>query len=275
MTTQMSLFEEYSAAHPGCDDAQVIHAICGRLLDEAEAEPPVDVELIASLCGIASVEYRADGPAGMLVFKQGAWVASVSAGDGIERQRFTILHEGGHTFLPDFKRGKNFHRCKGPRTREEQLCDIAAAELLLPRRFFEADLARARAGLDVVEQLSERYMASLQATARRVVDLAVRPMALMVFHLAHKPDDRGHEAQREAKVRLEYAYSEGQLPFPLRHKSASPGTVFHRAWRHEQVDERADIDDFFADPIGPVHVSARRYGDRVLALACPRARGRS
>lgn len=246
----------------------MIH-ICERLLAEGEIEPPVDVALIASVCGIVDVEYRSEGPPGMLACKDGAWVASVRADDGLERQRFSVLHEGGHTLLPGFKRGGPYHRCKGPRTREEQLCDLAAAELLLPRSFFIADLAGAGIGLDGVESLAQAYIASLQATARRVVDLTERPLGMMVFHMANKPADRGLEHTRPPKLRIEYIYSSDRLPFPLRHKSAPDKSPFQRAWNNEPARERIRLDEYFAEPVGPCLVDARRYGDKVLAIVDP------
>jgi hypothetical protein len=116
----------------------------------------VAVRAAECLCGIVAIEERSTGPAGMLVRRPAGWVASVLALDGHERRRFTILHEAGHTLLPGFGRGGHF-RCKGPPTREEQLCDIAAAELLLPRRFFFDDMQGAAPGLDGVEELAGEY----------------------------------------------------------------------------------------------------------------------
>lgn len=270
MPATISLYEEVSAAHPEWAGERIIHAICEQMLDEADAAPPVDVEILASICGIEDIEYRSEGPAGMLVCKDDVWVASVLSTDGLERQRFTILHEGGHTFQPDFRRSVKYHRCKGPRTREERLCDLAAAEMLLPRRFFVADLADVGLpDLDAVEELARAYCASHEATTRRTVDLAAHPIGMMVFHFGHKPDDRGHEHIRDPKVRLEYAYSDDNLPFPLRHKSVARDSVFHRAWEYELVDEISNVDEYFADQVGPTRVSARRYGDKVIALVQP------
>lgn len=264
-----SLFEDVATAHPDWSDEQVVIHICERLLADGEIEPPVDVNLIASLCGIVDVEYRSEGPPGMLACQNGAWVASVRADDGLERQRFSVLHEGGHTLLPGFKRGGTHHRCKGRRTREEQLCDLAAAEFLLPRSFFVADLPGAGSGLDGVESLAQSYVASLQATARRVVDLTEKPMGMMVFQMANKPADRGREDARPPKLRIEYVYSSDKLPFPLRHKSAPDKSPFQRAWNNEPTRERIILDEYFAQPVGSCLVDARRYGDRVLAIVEP------
>ena len=265
----VSLFEEVSTAHPRWADQRVVQVICEKVLAEAQESPPVDVELVASMCGIATVEYRPFGPAGMLLCRDGTWVASIRSSDGLERQRFTVLHEAGHTLQPGFKRSREYHRCQGPRTREEQLSDLAAAELLLPRKFFERDLRTAGQDLRGIEQLASAYVASIQATARRVVDVAAVPLGMLVFHLSHKPQERGGEHLVEPKVRLQYTHSRKYLPFPLRHKSAPYGSPIDRAWRYELVDEASDIDDYFAHSVGPVWLSAQRYGEKVIALVRP------
>jgi hypothetical protein len=270
MTTGRSAFAELSSRNPTWPEERVVRELCERLLDDAEGHPPVAVELIASLCGIREIEYRRSGPAGMLLQREGSWIASVLADDGHERQRFTILHEAGHTLLPGFARGSAFYRCKGPRTREEQLCDLAAAELLLPRRFLREQLEGARIDLALAEQLASSYAASVQATSRRIVDLSSLPVTMMAFKEAYKPDDRGKHHLREPKLRLQWAHSNiPGAPYPLRHKSAAPDSPFVRAWRHEQVDAISDVQSFFADPTAQVRVSARRYGDTVLALLAP------
>jgi hypothetical protein len=265
VTTNSSWFELVAAAEPSWSDEQVVRSICERLLDEGEVTPPVDVELLASLCGIVEVQQRPTGPSGMLLVHTGkGWVASVLEHEAWERQRFTILHEGGHTLLPGFARGGQFHRCAGARTREEELCDLGAAELLLPRRFFVADAAATNFGLQAVENLAGTYGASIQATAVRAVDLAEGPAALLVLSFGLKPVQQG---RGDARLRLEWAHTQGAWPFALKHKSVHPGSVLLRAWRNEPVDVIATLDELFASPIGPLEISARRYGDKVLAIA--------
>jgi hypothetical protein len=267
--TQLSLFEETQTAHPGWSDEHVVRAVCRQLLAQGEIEPPVDVELVASLCGIDAIEQRSGGPAGMLMHTKRGWVASVSSDDGWERQRFTILQEGGHTLLPGFARDRSYHRCAGVRTREEQLCDLAAAELLFPRACFRADLAEAGFGCDGVEALAEAYVASRQATALRVVDVGPDEAALLVFSVAHKPAEHGREATCAPKLRLEWAHTSGDWPYARQHKSVARGTPFARAWDYELVDETTEVTEVFAEPVGALDVSARRYGDKVLALLRP------
>jgi hypothetical protein len=267
-TSQLSLFEQYRCGDPSLTDEQVVEAICRQILDDADAAPPVDVEVLASVCGIADVEYRPQLPAGMLFERGGKLIASVRASDGLERIRFTVLHEGGHTFQPGFRRATQY-RCLGQKTHEEHLCDVAAAEMLLPRQHFAADLAEAGATLEGVGQLAGAYISSVQATAVRLITLSTSRVLLLVFKYAHKPSERGHEAGCPPKLRLQWSAVNGRWPYICKDKSVSPSSPIARAWEGELVDEVADIDELFGDSPGRVRVDARRYGDSVLALVRP------
>lgn len=272
-TAQLSLFEQYRFGDPSLSDEQVVEAICRQILEDADASPPVAVDILASVCGITDIEYRPQLPAGMLFERDGKLVASVRATDGLERTRFTVLHEGGHTFQPGYRRATQ-HRCFGQRTHDEHLCDVAAAEMLLPRDYFVADLAAAGATLEGVGDLARAYVASIQATALRLVSLSPNPLALLVFKYAHKPKERGRETICAPKLRLQWSSTRGSWPYIRTDKSAAPGTPFARAWEGEAVDELTEIDDFFGNPLGLAWVQARRYGDSVLALVQRRRIGR-
>lgn len=271
---QLSLFEQYRFGDPSLTDEQVVEAISRQILDDADASPPVDVEVLASVCGIVKVEHRIQVPAGMLFERDGQLVASIRAGDGLERGRFTLLHEGGHTFQPGYRRATQ-HRCFGQRTHEEHLCDVAAAEMLLPRDFFIADIAEAGHDLEGVGALAPAYLASIQATALRVVALSAAPVALLVFKMAHKPSERGRETVCSPKLRLQWCSSTGRWPYIRTDKSVSARSAVGRAWEGEVVNELADLDDIFATALGPVWIDARRYGDTVLALVRRAERGRT
>jgi hypothetical protein len=90
-----------------------------------------------------------------------------------ERQRFTVLHEFAHIRLGlPSKHGQSISvdeliRYTG-RPREEILCDVFASECLLPRQFFLPDVRKRPCTFRSVEELAERYCASLAATGSRV-----------------------------------------------------------------------------------------------------------
>lgn len=265
MEPPKSLLEQARVERPGVDDQELVRGICSRVIEEACAKPPVDVDLLASMCGIASVEYVVQPWAGMLVPDRGSVVARICATDGHERQRFTVLHESGHTFLPGFGSKREF-RCNGEKTREELLCDLAAAELLFPSAYFRQDLRGVPFRFSSVEQLARRYEGSLQATALRVVDLATTPLLLMAFQVMHKPAELGRESEAEPKLRLAWSHGRGAWPYARQYKSVPDHSPFARAHAGEIVDETCHPGDLLAAPTGPLSVSARRYGRTVLAL---------
>lgn len=240
--------------------------LCEDLLSEAEAEPPIPVERIASLRGIVRIEQRDQPWAGILEPEGRNFVVGVRSADGYERQRFTVCHESGHTLFPGFVEQRQF-RCDGARSRLEQHCDVAATELLLPRRFFRADLAAASFELDAVEELATDYQASIEATALRVAGLWPEPALVLAFSERHKPSERGKESHCQPKLRLDYSMGNGEWPFLRRHKSVSDDSPIGRAYSGEIVAEISSLGDVAAHDAGPVAIHARRYGSgRVLAL---------
>lgn len=263
---QLSVFEELRRRQPELSEQAAIRRLCEQLLADAEAEPPIPVERIASLRGVVQIEERNQPWAGTLEPRDGNFVVTVRASDGYERQRFTVCHESGHTLFPGYTDRQL--RCNGARTRLEQWCDTAASELLLPYRFFVADLAAAAFSLETVEQLAGDYEASLEATALRTVSLWSEPSLLLVFRQQHKPSERGREQDCEPKVRLRYAAHNGGWSYLRRHKSVADDSPFARAFAGEIVHEIGSLGDLTSDDVGQVEIQARCYGRdrRVLAL---------
>ncbi len=89
-----------------------------------------------------------------------------------ERQRFTVLHELAHIRLGlPSKHGQSISVDQllrySNRPREEILCDIFAAECLLPRQFLLADVRKRPCTFLAIEELADLYCASLAATGSR------------------------------------------------------------------------------------------------------------
>jgi Zn-dependent peptidase ImmA (M78 family) len=87
------------------------------------------------------------------------------------RVAFSIAHEIAHTFFPNSIRGARFRAICASDSREanelERLCDLGAAELLVPHDGFHSALGR-DFGLQAVPRLSERFGSSYEATAFRL-----------------------------------------------------------------------------------------------------------
>lgn len=259
----LSDLELARAQFPGVSDAELVIGFAGQTIDELELEPPIDPRLVASYRGIARIVEVADLPyAGCLTPNAGEVIAKIRAGDSARRRRFTAFHEIKHSYLPGFRVSQ--FRCDpgvptpSAGTRDESvehLADLGASELLLPRQHFQADLEGNGLDLDLVVALSDRYEASLEATAIRVVDLADHDPLLLSLALGARPS----EPDGEPALRVRWSKARGSWPYVPRHKSVTSDSPFGRALLGEVVDERANVVGLTREPLHNVHVSARLF----------------
>lgn len=290
-----SLLETERGRRPGASVASAVRRIAADLIEQLGIdEPPVDVEMVASLLGIAEViEDPLLPQSGCLVRVDGRLQVRVRQSDAPERKRFTIGHESGHTFFPGFERRPQY-RCNpgsaGGRSRStgvsgrrgraptpadptalpddvEQLCDVAASELLLPASLFTPDVRASTFGLDAVQDLAAAYEASLEATARRFVSVSNEDTALVILEVGQKPRERGTVAPD--KLRVASTLTTGPWPYIPKHKSAAPDGPFDRALQGEVVNEMATISDIFHTP-QHVEISAQLYPYRAGGDLVPR-----
>lgn len=111
-----------------------------------------------------------------------------------KRQRYTIGHELGHFLIPTHMptsddqflctSGDMSQSAKSKaidkKVRMEAEANRFAANILMPRKLFQADLRRTRAlDIDLLVRLSERYDVSKEAAARRFCDLVDSPSAIV------------------------------------------------------------------------------------------------
>ncbi len=273
------------AKHRGRDPHSIVEMYAGRLLSEADqTQLPVDVETVASLLGIK----RRLGPyefAGRIFADvSGQLVMDLSTNDHLARRRFTCGHEIIHTIFPGFSREARYrvdvavgHNTR-ERNEEEYLCDVGAAEILLPRELVSENYDSAL-GLGEIERLAEDASASLEASANRLVELARDPIGLIVLEVGHKPADRvklrrGLEVPK--KLRIRYATGRLQTYIP-RFKSVSPDSPFAEALVSPGAVKA--ITTLPCNSAAEFAIEAKRYDrgtstervERVLALVRPLA----
>lgn len=150
-------------------------------------QTPIPVEDIARLAGISKIEpLSSDGFEGTLI-------ANLEKSEGAifynstrprSRQRFTIGHELGHFLLP-WHRQQTF-QCTvediSNRTNKnwENQANAFSAELLLPRLMLKSRLQKLKEPeLAHVQDLARDFETSIEATARRVVELNEYPCAVV------------------------------------------------------------------------------------------------
>lgn len=267
---------------PGVPDSQLVIELAQRTLDELAMEPPISHEIIASMRDIARIEEAAIPWAGCLLHENCVLVIRLRASDSAGRKRFTAFHEIKHTYLPGFVTATQY-RCDPGTPLEagrvcdrdvEALCGLGAVELLLPRRPFFEDLIGSPPTLTLVEALADRYEASLEATARRLVTLRPEPTLLIALEPACTPSAPG----AEPKLRVRWAQASGEWPFVPKHKSVPADSPLAQPLLGEIIDEVGSITGLASDTIRNVHINARLlpYADnqgeqhmRVLALISP------
>jgi hypothetical protein len=173
-------------AHPGEKAADVMRRKCRDMVCHARTHnwtgPPYEPRFLAGLSRIRVVVTDEDiGSEGCIFSLRGRTFIKYRRGQMVERERFTICHELAHTCFPDAYETVRHHESGRPDDRAyqefENLCDIGAAELLLPYEDFVADLEANHVCLAYMSSLGRRYIASLDATIKRMLGLTAHPCA--------------------------------------------------------------------------------------------------
>lgn len=276
---QLSLLEASRLEDPGADDRALVERLSDAIVRGLDCNPPINLAMAASYQGISRVVACPLPNAGcLLTDPTGRLEIRLRESDHPRRRRFSGFHEISHTFMPGYQLQIQW-RCDPPaldptKPGLEALCDVGASGMLLPRRFFEPDLAAAAFGVQTVFDLSDAYDASLQATAHRLVELWPEDVMFIVAEVQKKPSER-NSPSAEPTLRISYARKHGSWPFVRRFKSVAEGDPLMRALHGELINESCELGDFCTETVANVFVSARLcpYTDqqgvrhaRVLAL---------
>lgn len=109
------------------------------------------------------------------------WYIGVNAGDRQERQRFTVCHELAHIVLglpSEHKAAPWWSYAKRPKA--EILCDVFAAELLLPLRLFRPLAEKMPISFASIDELAAQFLASRTATGSRLATVVKPPCAFVL-----------------------------------------------------------------------------------------------
>lgn len=249
--------------------AQVIDSYVS-MFGEPE-EMPLDLITLASVLGIKKSD---DAPH----YSPDAELAPDGVG-GVEmrlnpdqpetRQRFSIGHEITHTFFPDhsthvWTRSESRHRdLSNPNDYLEMLCDVGAAELVFPRRWFMRDAQGIETAAGILS-LADRYKASREATVRRYAELHAAAVAAVFFEWKLKPTQQGRVGRAEQGNLFGISPEEElRTALRLRVNYAIPSTAFAAAGHY--VPQAKSVESS-----GPLYVAASSGqaadGDAVLEL---------
>lgn len=168
-------------------DENIAVARARKLLKDAGITTvPVDVEALASFLDFRVLRTElAKGEAGCTVERRGKICIWVNQDDSPARQRFTILHEIAHHVLElESKHGDSvpsdeLERFAG-RPPEEVLCDIFAAECLVPWGVIQPLAEEKDFTLEHLAELAEQFQASRSCVASRFAQASEAHLAFVV-----------------------------------------------------------------------------------------------
>lgn len=200
---------------------------------------PVDIQAYAKAAGaILHVDGLSADESGWSSVIAGKLHITVNGNESLERQRFSVCHEIAHHVLglPSEHAGlPSWSYAKRPLN--EVLCDVFAAELLLPLHIFKPLVDSAEPGFAFIARASEDARASLMATASRFAAITSIPCAFVLC-------ERGKikYSTRSASLRAKNAWIQPRTSLP-------PGSVTARVCAGERCTgpEEVDPDVWFTD----------------------------
>lgn len=150
---------------------------------------PVDIKKYAAAIN-ASIKVNddlADDESGQTFPLADKHIITVNGNHKEERQRFTVLHEIAHIVLemPSKHHSANISTSDlvsyRRRPKEEILCDVFAAECLLPFDQFRKDVESINVSMNAVKELASRYKASVTSTGSRFAVNCNLPCAFVLI----------------------------------------------------------------------------------------------
>lgn len=186
-------------------------------VDTKDIQNDLSAYLGAANAKMVSQELQ-DGESGFTITKpNGKHVITVNCLETEERRRFTVCHEVAHIVLgfpsshdevPSWSYAK--------RDPNEMLCDIFAAELVMPYQVWKAQAPKDEPSVEVIQRLAQKFRTSFPATASRYASLADIPCGFVTM-------ERGviRYAARSTALRKVGAWIPPRSPIPA-------GSVAHR-----------------------------------------------
>lgn len=177
---------------------ELVHELIKK---RGQEEPPFLAEELASLRGIRVVKADLGKVDGLLIRYPDGYTIKVNANHHPSRQNFSCAHEIGHTFLHELDRlpcldnyNDNEFRMSNLKfigKAKEDLCNIAAAELLMPEIFFKKYLAGFNLSVSSIERLAHIFKVSIQAAAIRISQVSTEPCSVILWKQYQKPRSKG------------------------------------------------------------------------------------
>jgi len=205
-------------------------------------KPPFLPEEFARLQGIKRI-VKADlrkTSALLLRFHDGP-VIKVNQNHSQARQNFSCAHEVGHTLFSELKLERYIksieYRTFNPQGEQkaraaerERLCDVAAAELLMPEFVFRKYLSNFGVSVHSIERLANIFRVSIRAAAWRIAEVSTEPCIALRWQPWLRTKSKGlRVAQRMGPGRE----SRGKANYMPLHTYVRPPSTLHKAYQDD------------------------------------------
>lgn len=132
-------------------------------------KPPFLAEEMAPLCNVKTIEkVNMDGD-GLLLPVDGGFIIQLNKNHPHVRQNFSCAHEIAHTFFYDLDESPPIKVDGIRREDEEYLCNVAAAEMLMPENYLRERVGK-KPSMESLLTLTKKFHVSVQAMARRITE---------------------------------------------------------------------------------------------------------
>jgi hypothetical protein len=208
-----------------CNDAVgAVKKRASQLIEGQEPPYQFDTPEVRERLGIRSITYPANLPIdGRVYFANGSYAIEINGSRPAGRRRFTLAHEIAHIFFMSGLKEASYRTdhsvgASSDNDEEERLCDIAAAEMLMPEQRYRDAVNALGPSCKTIRLLAQRYDVSLSAAARRFCEVgrwkchvgfwltrkAATPVFDFGFHSSSLPlrIDRGFSAPPNSAINL-------------------------------------------------------------------------
>jgi Zn-dependent peptidase ImmA (M78 family) len=185
-------------------NAEFVKQQARKLIESSGMEkPPFSIERLAMLQGIKKIIRTDLGRLdGLLIKLEEGYLIKLNSMRPSCRQNFSCAHEIIHTFFDDPKIAlRQRPRIDSSisvtcREREEVLCDIGAAELLMPEPIFQRYASYYSSCSSALQPLARSFGVSIQAVAIRLTEVKKEPYIAICWNFREGPSS----AKRKLRV---------------------------------------------------------------------------
>ncbi len=237
-------------------------------VEEGWKGPPFDTFELANILGFSIIPRDSIRDARLLPLANHRYQIEYNPNQSRARIRFSIAHEIAHSFFPDCREQIRNRATKNELSKREwqleMLCNIGAAELLMPLGSFP-EISESDFSIDHLLKLRERFQVSTEAVLLRFMKLS--RMACAVFSASN-------QNQSSNSLLIDYIRASNGWDISIRSGFQIPSES--SVYECRAIGYTAKGDEVWDSSVGRIHVESVAVpsypgadNPRVVGLLCP------